>query len=68
MADADNKLTPEQVANWKRAFPEFTFCTDKMIQRLRDEMQRRIDADGVEANQTPKTQESTPHVSKLSRN
>ena len=39
------QLTKEQIANWKQAFPEFWFATDEMIQRLRDQMQRRIDED-----------------------
>jgi hypothetical protein len=47
VSDADDKLTPEQISNWKLAFPEFAFCTDEMIQRLRDEMQRRLDADAA---------------------
>lgn len=44
-AETGNKLTPEQIENWKRAFPEFWFCTDEQIQKLRDEMQRRINED-----------------------
>lgn len=45
----EGKLTPEQIKNWKRAFPQFALCSDDQIQQLRDEMQKRAD-ESVEFN------------------
>jgi hypothetical protein len=42
-AGSADRLTPTQIANWKRAFPEMAFFTDEQVQRLRDNIQGRLD-------------------------
>jgi len=62
----DGKLTPEQLANWKRTLSTFFglpswFLTDKDVQEFRDKTQREADQKALEraAKETITRQEAS---------
>lgn len=53
MAEYDDPpLTPEQIANWRRAIPELRAATDIEVQLYRDKLQALANED---ANESAKT-------------
>ncbi len=42
---SNQDLTPQQIENWKFAFPELRFLSDEQIQRFRDNIQNGFNTD-----------------------
>lgn len=50
MSDQEDKipdLTPEQLVNWRRIYPELKDASDKEVQALRDALQEKVDKEPI---------------------